>query len=156
VVEDSINIALYSLVATGIAIIIALYFNIQALRQNSKNHQYQITKDFFKEFHDIQNIPLEKVSVYVQTINNFTHMALGLHKSKIIDKSMITGNLRGVFEESYWIHSNITKGERDSGMIKFDEWCDENEIKPKPLVDERKEFIAEIVAENGALYVNYK
>lgn len=153
---DEITIALIGAILTGIGIIIAIKYNIKAINQNSKNNEYLMTKDFFEKFHEIQNIPEDDVTNYVIKINNFSQMVLDLHLAGIVNKNMITENLITVFREAYWFHNSIKDG-KNKEMEKFDQWCDENKIKPESPTEGRTQYIESITREkDSTIYVNKK
>lgn len=152
---EEVTIALIGLIVTGVGIFIALLFNIKAVQQNTKNLEYQVMKDVFKEFHDIQKIPIERPSEYIIKINNFSQMILELHLSGIVKKNIIVEGLSALFAEAYWIHNNM-KGEKTEEIKALDSWCDENNIKPVSIVKARTKVMGEITTDGNAFYCEYK
>ena len=131
---NEITIALFGIIFTGIGVIIALIYNKKAIDQNSKNHKYQMTKDFFESYSKIQRIPENDTARYLTEQTNFCILVYDLYNADIVDKSIITGHLNSSFEETVWLYQ--TTGLSDDYTLKFLKWCDENGISaqsPNPI-----------------------
>lgn len=135
-----VSITLTALIVTGIGIFIALLFNIKAIKQNSKNQEYQMKKDFYEKFHEIQKIDYNKPGDYITQLTNFAIMVWDLHKDGIVKKETITSDLKVIFEESMWFFtkSNIKFPEPQKD---FQKWCKENKIKITSPSSNRLEHI---------------
>jgi len=135
-----VSIALIALIVTGIGIFIALLFNIKAIRQNSKNQQYQMKKDFYEKFHEIQSIPHSETAEYVTKMTNFALMVWDLHIDGIVKKETITSDLEMIFQHTVWFYteSNIEGQKPDPKFLK---WCKENGIVSKKPSRSRMEYL---------------
>lgn len=132
---EEVTIALTGITITGIGVIIVLIFNIKAINENSKNQEYQMLKDFFESFHEIQRIPVNDLSMYITEATNFCLLVYELHKQGIVKKNIITSQLYNIFGETIWFYH---KGNADDdGSKQFLAWCEKNRIYEKEPVNDR-------------------
>ena len=131
-----VAVALLGLIVTGIAIVIALIFNIKAIKQNSRNQQYQMKKDFYEKYHEIQAVPIDDPSTYASKVQNLTKMIWDLYNDGIVPEEMLTYDLADVVEETLWIYR---KGKFQGIELDTDlkNWCDSHGLKPKSPINAR-------------------
>jgi len=137
-------ITLIGILVSAGAISSGIFYNARKINQNTKARYYQILKDLYERFNNIQNNQ-ENALVYRMEMTNFGLYIKDIIDVKIIPKKYVLQPLKYVFAESLWTLKRMDKPMIDEYDTKdFFKFCEENNIKElKPAEWTLKDFKSE-------------
>ena len=111
-------------------IIIAAVYNTLNIIQNTRVHRYEVLKNPYDKFHNIQKNTTDGTKYQMEIINLATFMQ-EIIDLKIIPKDFVLTQMKGVFMEVLWIANHTPDFGNDIDNRSFFEFYKKNNIQEK-------------------------